>query len=269
VVLTELDAAINSMRGAPGTTVALRVKRDGKPIDFSVTRSQVELPSVASQLLAPGFGFMRITSFTDVTAPEFVAAFAKLQVGQPQLKGLIIDLRNNPGGVLDAAVAIADDLLDAGTIVSAQGRTADARFVSQATPGDIAQGAEIALLVNGGSASAAEILAAALHDNGRATLIGRKTYGKGSVQTIMPLSGGQALKLTTSRYFTPAGASINRRGIVPDIEINGTEQPPAELDADNKPSTLASRDQAVAIALQMLRTKVRLAAGNAPTRPRS
>jgi carboxyl-terminal processing protease len=227
------------------------------------------VPSVAAQLLSPGFGYLRITSFTDVTASEFVAAFARLQANQPRLKGLIIDLRNNPGGVLDAAVAIADDLLDKGTIVSAQGRTEEARFITSAEPGDLAQGTEIALLVNGGSASAAEILAAALHDNGRATLVGRKTYGKGSVQTIMPLSGGQALKLTTSRYFTPTGASINRRGIVPDVEINGVEQPPAELDPAGKSPTLAGRDQAVGIALQMLRSKVRLASGNVPNRPRS
>ena len=147
-----------------------------------------------------------------------------------KLEGFIIDLRNNPGGVLDAAVQVADDFLDHGTIVSAEGRTADAQFRIEAKPGDITNGARLVVLVNGGSASASEILAAALHDNHRATLIGRRTYGKGSVQTIMPLAGGQALKITTSRYFTPAGISINGVGIVPDMALEGPEQPPADMD---------------------------------------
>jgi carboxyl-terminal processing protease len=171
-----------------------------------------------------------------------------------RLKGVVLDLRNNPGGVLDAAVQMADDFLDSGTIVSAEGRASDARFRMEAKPGDIANGAPMVLLVNGGSASASEILAAALHDNHRATLIGRRTYGKGSVQTIMPLSNGQAMKLTTSRYFTPAGVSINGIGIVPDVVLDGEEHPPADLDASGTTPTLAVRDAQVALALRTLQT---------------
>jgi carboxyl-terminal processing protease len=156
-------------------------------------------------------------------------------------------------------VQIADDFLDHGTIVSAEGRAADAKFRIEAKPGDITNGARLVVLVNSGSASASEILAAALHDNHRATLIGRRTYGKGSVQTIMPLPDGQALKITTSRYFTPAGVSINGVGINPDLPLEGPEQPPADMDsldyllapAGSAP-TLAARDPQVSLALQTL-----------------
>jgi carboxyl-terminal processing protease len=170
-----------------------------------------------------------------------------------KLRGLILDLRNNPGGVLEAASASADEFLERGTIVSADGRTGDARFHIEATPGDLAGGAPIVVLVNGGSASAAEILAAALRQNGRATLVGRKTYGKGTVQTILPLSDGEALKITTSRYYTPSGASINGVGITPDVLLGGPEAPPAELDAGTSTPTLAHRDPQVAAALAQLR----------------
>jgi carboxyl-terminal processing protease len=135
------------------------------------------------------------------------------------LKGLVLDLRDNPGGVLEAAVAVADAFLDSGVIVTAKGRTADSKFEMDATPGDILAGAPIVILVNGGSASAAEIVAGALKDNHRATLMGRTTFGKGSVQTVIPLSDQSALKLTTSLYYTPSGASINHKGIAPDIEL--------------------------------------------------
>jgi carboxyl-terminal processing protease len=172
----------------------------------------------------------------------------------------VLDLRNNPGGVLDAAVAVADELLEGGVIVSADGRTDEARFVDRATPGDASGGAAVVVMVNGGSASAAEILAAALHDNARALLVGRKTYGKGSVQTIMPLPGGRALKLTTSRYYTPTGVSLDHNGIVPDVVMNGSEPPQAELDEAGMPTTLARRDPEVGVALQRLREQVRVVA---------
>jgi carboxyl-terminal processing protease len=149
-----------------------------------------------------------------------------------RLKGLVLDLRDNPGGVLEAAVAVADAFLDKGVIVTAKCRTPDSKFEMDATPGDELTGAPIVVLVNGGSASAAEIVAGALKDNHRATLMGRTTFGKGSVQTIMPLSGDTALKLTTSLYFTPSGISINHKGIAPDIELKREGNTPASPDPE-------------------------------------
>jgi carboxyl-terminal processing protease len=250
----DLDAAIARMRGPEGSQLRLAVRREGSAalLEFQVERAHVQLHSVAAELLTPDIGYLRITSFTDTTASELEQAVARLEHSRARrLDGFVIDLRNDPGGVLDAAVQVADDFLDHGTIVSAEGRTADARFRIEAKPGDITSGARLVLLVNGGSASASEILAAALHDNHRATLIGRRTYGKGSVQTIMPLADGQALKITTSRYFTPAGISINGVGIVPDTVLEGTEQPPADMDTAEH-ATLAQRDPQVSVALQAL-----------------
>ena len=259
----DLDSAIARMRGPEGSPIRLAVRRDGSPslLEFQVERAHVQLHSVAAELLAPDIGYLRITSFTDTTASELEQAVATLEHSRTRkLDGFIIDLRNDPGGVLDAAVQVADDFLDHGTIVSAEGRTPDAQFRIEARPGDITNGARLVVLVNGGSASASEILAAALHDNHRATLIGRRTYGKGSVQTIMPLADGQALKITTSRYFTPAGISINGVGIVPDTVLDGPEQPPADMDTADH-ATLAQRDPQVSVALQALSTHTGLVAG--------
>lgn len=257
---TDVDGAIARMRGPEGSAIHLVVQRadSATPVEFVIQRAHVQLQSVESELLAPDCGYLRINSFTDTTAGELERAVARLEKGRASpLPAFIIDLRNNPGGVLDAAVQIADDFLDHGTIVSAQGRAEDANFRIEARPGDISHGAKLMLLVNGGSASASEILAAALHDNQRARLIGRRTYGKGTVQTIMPLSQGMALKITTSRYYTPAGISINGVGIVPDVVLTGPEQQPADLDgaaADGHtaPPTLAARDREVGAALNAL-----------------
>ena len=184
-------------------------------------------------------------------------ALAHLKRDNPQgLKGLVLDLRNNPGGVLEAAVAVADAFLHHGLIVSADGRTADSQFRMDATPGDLINGAPIVVLVNGGSASAAEILAGALKDHGRAELVGHKTYGKGSVQTVMPLSHGGALKLTTSRYFTPSGASIHEKGILPDVLVDAPEEAPADLNGPAAVS-LDKRDPEVGLALAELKTHAR------------
>jgi carboxyl-terminal processing protease len=256
VSAANIEAATNELRGLPGSDVRLSVRRARATatLEFSLQRSQVELPSVAAENVAPGYGYLRISEFTDASADEVATLLPRLRAAAGgHLRGLIIDLRDNPGGVLEAASTIADDFLDGGTIVSADGRLREARFRMEARPGDIAAGAPIVVLVNGGSASASEILAAALRQNGRATLIGRRTYGKGTVQTIMPLSNGQALKLTTSRYYTPSGASINGVGIAPDVLLGGTEQPPAVLDAGSAAPTLAARDPQVAAALQQLR----------------
>jgi carboxyl-terminal processing protease len=257
----DLAGAINRMRGPAGSTVHLTVRRPGRSelLSFSVRRARVDVRSVAQQDLEPGYGYMRITGFSETTADDVTHALARLKRDNAHgLKGLVIDLRNNPGGVLEASVAVADAFLDHGLIVSADGRTADSQFRMDATPGDLIDGAPIVVLVNGGSASAAEILAGALKDHGRAELVGHKTYGKGSVQTVMPLSHGGALKLTTSRYFTPSGVSIHEKGILPDVVVDGPEEPPADLDvASSVP--LATRDPEVRLALEELKAHARLA----------
>jgi len=214
---------------------------------------------VAQQDLEPGYGYVRISGFSETTADDVAHALARLKRDNPHgLKGLVLDLRNNPGGVLEASVAVADAFLDHGLIVSADGRTADSRFRMDATPGDLIGGAPMVVLVNGGSASAAEILAGALKDHGRAELIGHKTYGKGSVQTVMPLSHGGALKLTTSLYFTPSGASIHEKGILPDVIVDGPEEPAADLDGPAS-TALSARDPEVHLALEELKNHARLA----------
>ena len=252
-----IDAATARLRGPPGSEVRLTVRRaaaPGAPLIFQLIRSQVELPSIAAESLAPGYGYLRISEFTYATANEVAAAVARLRASAGgRLRGLILDLRGNPGGVLEAAGAVADDFLDQGTIVSADGRLPEARFRIAATPGDLIAGAPMAVLVNGGSASAAEILAAALRQNGRAMLIGSRTYGKGTVQTIMPLADGRALKLTTSRYYTPAGDLINGIGLLPDRVLGSAGRAPAAPDAANRAPTLARRDGPVAVALAELR----------------
>jgi carboxyl-terminal processing protease len=224
-----LNDTIDRMRGKEGTTVRIGIERDGnaEPLQFSIRRQRVELHSVSADLSEPGYGYVRISQFSDSTGQELLAALGTLRHRNAgPLKGLVLDLRDNPGGVLEAAVAVADVFLDKGVIVTARGRTSDSRFEMDATPGDELGGAPIVVLVNGGSASAAEIVAGALKDNHRATLMGRTTFGKGSVQTIMPLTGDSALKLTTSLYYTPSGASINHKGIAPDIEIKRSDSPP-------------------------------------------
>ncbi len=245
-----VDAAIQRMRGPQGSLIRLAVQRTGAtaPLQFAVRRAEVRLVSVEGELLTPQYGYLRITSFTDSTADELEAVVQRLEQAAPRrLAGFVLDLRNNPGGVLDSAVRVADDFLDRGTIVSARGREEEANFRVSATPGDISHGARLVVVVNGGSASAAEIVAAALHDNHRAELIGRRTYGKGTVQTIMPMAYGTALKLTTSRYYTPAGISINGVGIQPDVLLTGSEKPPADMD-------VVQDDPQVTAALTVLRS---------------
>jgi carboxyl-terminal processing protease len=252
----DLDRAIDKMRGLPGTRVSLAVRRPGtaEVLDLTLERAQVEVHSVAARLVEPGFGYLRITNFSANTAADVERAVANLRVQNGgSLQGLVIDLRNNPGGVLESAVEVADAFLNGGVIVSAIGRTPDARFRMEAHAGDLLDGAPLAVLVNGATASAAEILAGALKDTRRAAIVGRRTFGKGSVQTVIPLSGGRALKLTTSRYFTPSGVSIQDRGIEPDLPVEGVEEPPLGVDApDSLP--LARRDREVRIAVQHLKS---------------
>ena len=252
---TTLTDTIGRMRGKEGTTVKVGILREGstEPIVVTLKRSRVELHSVSSAMAEPGYGYVRIAQFSETTGAELTAQLRALRAKNVgPLKGLVLDLRNNPGGVLEAAVAVADAFLDSGLIVSAKGRTPESRFEMNATPGDDLNGAPIVVLVNGGSASAAEIVAGALKDHHRATLMGRTTFGKGSVQTVMPLDHGRALKLTTSLYYTPSGVSINHRGIVPDIETERDPKPPQTLAPADAP--LVDRDPEVRRAVQELKS---------------
>ena len=236
-----LADSVARIRGEPGTVVNLSIGRQSTaaPLEFAIERAVVSVHSVRYEMLEPGYSYLRISQFSETTGPDIRQALGALQKqAAGHLRGIVLDLRNNPGGVLDAAVEVSDAFLERGVIVTAEGRAPEASFRMVAAAGDLARGARIAVLVNEGSASAAEIVASALRDNGRATLLGRKTFGKGSVQTVLPLTDGQALKLTTSRYFTPSGVSIHERGIEPDVPLpevatpNGQNAPLVERDSD-------------------------------------
>jgi carboxyl-terminal processing protease len=249
-----LADTIGRMRGAEGSSVKIGIMREGnsEPMLFTLKRSRVDLHSVRGEMLEAGYAYVRISQFSETTGDDLNASLKDLRKhnGTP-LKGLVLDLRDNPGGVLEAAVAVADAFLDSGVIVTAKGRTPDSKFEMDATPGDVLNGAPIVVLVNGGSASAAEIVAGALKDQHRAKLMGRTTFGKGSVQTIIPLSDDRAVKLTTSLYYTPSGVSINHRGIAPDIELERDSKPPAASVPESAP--LQQRDADVKRALQELK----------------
>jgi len=244
-----LEEAIERMRGFVGSKVHLVMSRAGEPepLQFELARSDVHVRTVRAEPLPGRYGYVRITHFNDATPRDLGRQLAQLQAAQP-LAGLVLDLRGNPGGVLESAVSVADDFLDSGVIVRAEGRTADSRFEMRASGGDLLHAAPLVVLVDRGSASGAEIVAGALRDHGRATLMGERTFGKGSVQTVVPLRDGLALKLTTSRYFTPSGASIHDRGIDPDVSLAGTQEP-ASAPRD------AASDLAVQAALQYLRDR--------------
>ena len=226
-----LGDAVKKMRGKPGTPITLTIVREGeeKPLIIKINRAIIKVKSVKSRMLDDGYGYVRITQFQSATGPNMVAAIAKLKKENGgKLKGMVLDLRNNPGGVLGAAVAVSDAFLNSGLIVYTEGRVEDSRLRFSATPGDVLNGAPLVVLVNGGSASASEIVSGALQDHHRAILMGQRTFGKGSVQTIMPTRGGAAVKLTTARYYTPSGRSIQAEGIVPDIEVKAVKVSAAE-----------------------------------------
>ena len=249
---TALADSVARIRGEPGTIVKLKIGREAAPapLDIAIERALVTVHSVRSEMLEPGYGYLRISQFSDTTGADFDRELEALQKrAGGHLRGIVLDLRNNPGGVLEAAVGVSDALLERGIIVTAEGRAPEASFRMDAAAGDLALGARVAVLVNEGSASAAEIVAGALHDNGRATLLGRKTFGKGSVQTVLPLTDGQALKLTTSRYFTPSGASIHERGIKPDIELPEIPVP------DGQAAPIVAKDPDVRAAVAWLKDK--------------
>jgi carboxyl-terminal processing protease len=220
----KLQETIGRMRGRRGSTITITVLRDDEAIDYEMRRELIRVASVHHESLQPNYGYIRLNQFTESTAQELGKAIDELQKAQGgMLTGLVLDLRNNPGGVLDAAIDVSDLFLDAGVIVSAEGRTAESRFVRAAHRGDVLDGAAMVILVNKGSASASEIVAGALQDHNRATVIGTPTFGKGLVQTVVPLSMGRAIKLTTSRYFTPSGDSIHEVGITPDVFVDDTD----------------------------------------------
>lgn len=218
----ELGEAVQKMRGEPGSKIVLTVVREGAtaPLTVEMQRAVINVASVRGRMLEPGLGYLRISSFTTETGDSLDRELKKLKKeAGGQLKGVVLDLRNNPGGVLDAAVKVSDAFIDKGAIVSIKGREASETREFSATPGDELGGEPIVVMVNAGSASASEIVAGALQDQKRAVLMGAKTFGKGSVQTIMPLQSEAAIKLTTARYYTPSGRSIQGDGIVPDILV--------------------------------------------------
>ncbi len=223
VMQDNLQETIHRMRGLPGSRVTVTVLRDDESIEHVMRRELVRVASVHAELMQPAYGYIRLNQFSETTARELGRAVDRLaDENRGMLAGLVLDLRNNPGGVLDAAVDVADLFLDTGVIVSADGRSTESRFERAAHRGDILDGADIMVLVNRGSASASEIVAGALQDHGRALIVGTGTFGKGLVQTVMPLSKGRAIKLTTSRYYTPSGDSIHDTGITPDIFVDDT-----------------------------------------------
>jgi carboxyl-terminal processing protease len=262
-----LNDTIDRMRGKVGTPVKITIARADQPerLEFTLARAAVQVHSVRNDLLEPGIGYVRISHFSETTTLDLERSLATLKKknGAP-LKGLVLDLRNNPGGVLEAAVGVSDVFLDGGVVVTASGRAADARFEMDAKPGDALEGAPLIVIVNGGSASASEIVAGALQDHKRATLVGRQTYGKGSVQTVVPLSDGHAIKLTTSRYFTPSGASIHQRGITPDVVVSDKD---AGADKDIDPAAVhrdIKDDYELRLALGMLKDNGPIRQSRAP-----
>ncbi len=229
-----MSDAVKTMRGKAGEPIDLLVIREGesKRLKFTIKRAVIVTSSIKQRMLEAGYGYLRISSFQSKTTSGAKDALEKLKLeNKGKLKGLVLDLRDNPGGVLNGAVGISDLFLSKGKIVYTEGRVADALMRYDATPDDLLDGAPLVVLVNQGSASASEIVAGALQDHKRALIIGRKTFGKGSVQTILPLDEATAVKLTTARYFTPLGRSIQAKGIEPDIVI---DQLKLEKDGNNK-----------------------------------
>ncbi|WP_353350206.1 S41 family peptidase [Oceaniserpentilla sp. 4NH20-0058] len=218
-----LNQAVEKMRGEPGSPIVLTILRDGgnQPLEITIERAEIKITSVKQKLLDEQYGYIRVTQFQENTGADVNYALQILTEKSDQpLSGIILDLRNNPGGVLDAAVAMSDVFIDNGLIVYTQGRLKNADIRYEATIETAAPDIPLIVLINGGSASASEIVAGALQDHGRAIIMGTQSFGKGSVQTVLPLNGDHALKLTTARYYTPSGRSIQAQGITPDIEVH-------------------------------------------------
>ena len=232
-----LNQAVEKMRGPVNTKIKLTIMRKGqdKPIEVSITRDVIRVRSVRSQIEGDDVGYIRLTQFNEQTTEGLKKAITDIsaKIADDKLKGYVLDLRNNPGGLLDQAISVSDAFLQKGEIVSTRGRNAEETQRFNARAGDLTKGKPVIVLINGGSASASEIVAGALQDHKRATVVGTRSFGKGSVQTIIPLgSGNGALRLTTARYFTPSGRSIQAKGITPDIEV--LQDVPDELKARDR-----------------------------------
>ena len=289
-----VDDMFKKLRGKPGSKITLTIVHKGSdaPVDMHLTRENIAITSVKVRQLEPGYDYIRITQFQSDTAPDLEHKLGELIAKDGAAKGAVLDLRNNPGGLLTAAVGVSDDFLDAGTIVTTRGRLADSNMSFSAHPGDLLNGAPLVVLVNHGTASAAEIVSGALKDNHRALLMGQRTFGKGVVQTVLPLDADHAVKITTARYYTPNGTSIQAEGIKPDIAladltVQKSDQAPelvsseadlpnhlanenakAGTDIDNDGSAadarLATNDYALAQALNVLKG---MALGRRPAAP--
>lgn len=218
-----LNDAVKLMRGKPGSVLKLTIIRQGvdKPLEIDVVRAVIQVQSVKERMLEKNYGYVRLSQFQVHTGSDLLKSLEKLKKeNNGELKGLVLDMRNNPGGVLQAAVDVADAFINDGLVVYTKGRLPDSDMQFSATPGDHLKGVPIVVLINGGSASASEIVAGALQDHHRAVVMGTTSFGKGSVQTVLPLHNNRALKLTTARYYTPGGRSIQAEGIVPDIQVD-------------------------------------------------
>lgn len=239
ITAENVDAAVDSMRGEPGSKIDLTLMRaeSPEPITLTLVRETIAISSVRARLLEPGFGYLRIAMFQADTADEVVQKLRDMGKDSP-LRGLVLDLRSNPGGLLNAAVETADVFLDKGLIVRTEGRLPQASSRFSAHRGDSLKGAPIITLIDSGTASAAEVLGAALRDHRRALLMGDVSFGKGSVQTVLPIDNGDSIKLTTSRYYSPSGASIQASGLVPDIRLPEG----IDLQRRNRPPTIRERD---------------------------
>jgi carboxyl-terminal processing protease len=226
-----LNQAVEKMRGAVNTPVRLKIVRKGAsdPLELKITRDVIRIRSVRLRNEGGDVGYIRITQFNEQTFDGLKKAIEELnkEIPADKLKGYVVDLRNNPGGLLDQAIAVSDAFLERGEIVSTRGRNADESQRYNARSGDLTKGKPVIILINGGSASASEIVAGALQDHKRATVVGSRSFGKGSVQTIIPLGSNGAIRLTTARYYTPSGRSIQAKGIDPDVQI--LQDVPAEL----------------------------------------
>ena len=239
-----LDAAVEKMRGPVGSEIVITVVREGEtePFDVSIIRDTIELQAVRARVQGETV-VLRVTTFNEKTFPNLEAKLAeeveKLG-GMDNVNGFVVDLRNNPGGLLTQAIKVSDAFLEEGEIVSTRGREAADGDRFNATPGDLAQGKPIVVLINGGSASASEIVAGALKDHRRAIIVGTKSFGKGSVQTVMPLQNGGAMRLTTARYYTPSGRSIQSLGVSPDIVVQQPRREPDTTEEDDGPALLRS-----------------------------
>ncbi len=218
----QLVDVVKMLRGPPGSELHLKLRREDQSMDITLTRAKIEIASVRTRWLEPGYAYIRISQFQTDTGHDFKDALNALK-NEDHIHGLVLDLRNNPGGVLQASVAVADAFLEKGLIVYTEGRQPSSHLKYRASGNDLLDGAPIAVLINQGSASASEIVAGALKDHSRATLLGTQSYGKGSVQSVLPLSDARAIKLTTAYYYTPNGATIHKQGIVPDIELEESD----------------------------------------------